>query len=94
MVAPCGCRVLLDTDGQNPTSIYGRVKPFSAGETTQISASVALAELIGRIGRRENVSVQDLCQKRLRYARYEPPDSQTSRSSFNSPNMIPSTHSP
>ena len=49
MVAPCGCRVLLDTDGQNPTSIFGGVKPISTGETAQILPCVACPELIGRI---------------------------------------------
>src|SRR5262249_22029944 len=33
MVAPCGCRVLLDTDGKNPTRMFGRVKPdFAANQ--------------------------------------------------------------
>ena len=27
MVAPCGCWVLLDTEGKNPTRMFGRVKP-------------------------------------------------------------------
>ena len=27
MVAPCGCRVLLDTDGKNPTRMFALVKP-------------------------------------------------------------------
>ena len=26
MVAPCGCRVLLDTDDKNPTRMFGCVK--------------------------------------------------------------------
>src|SRR4051794_31852120 len=27
MVAPCGCWVLLDTEGKNPTRMFRRVKP-------------------------------------------------------------------
>ena len=27
MVAPCGCWVLLDTEGKNPTRMFGFVKP-------------------------------------------------------------------
>ena len=27
MVAPCGCWVFLDTEGKNPTRMFGRVKP-------------------------------------------------------------------
>ena len=27
MVAPCGCGVLLDTEGKNPTRMFGCVKP-------------------------------------------------------------------
>ena len=27
MVAPCGCRVLLDTGSKNPTRMFGLVKP-------------------------------------------------------------------
>ena len=63
MVAPCGCRVLLDTDGENPTSIYGHVKPFPAGVSGQICCSVTLARLMRVIGRAENGGVQDLSQK-------------------------------
>src|SRR5262245_52688168 len=94
MVAPCGCRVLLDTDGKNPTRMCGRVKPNFALTEAGNPALRGGPERIARRARHEKVSLQDLCRNRLRYVRYERLDSSTSRSSFRSPNMIPSTHSP
>src|SRR5262245_53312866 len=86
---------VLDTDVQNPTTISSYVKPFSAGETTLICCSVALGELIRLIRSGEKLRMQDVCEKcRLRDGGYEGWDSRSSRSSFRSPNMIPSTHSP
>jgi hypothetical protein len=42
MVAPCGCGVLLDTEGKNPTSISGCVKPDFGVEQVWSEAEIPL----------------------------------------------------
>ena len=44
MVAPCGCRVLLDTDGKNPTRMFGRVKPDLGAVEGEIPLNLAAQE--------------------------------------------------
>ncbi len=65
MVAPCGCRVLLDTDGQNPTRMFGCVKPHFAPKQAGNPALRGHPERIVRSDGGENVSVQVLCRNRL-----------------------------
>ena len=65
MVAPCGCRVLLDTDGKNPTRMFGCVKPDLALKQARNPALRGHPERIARSDPGENVSVQDLCRNRL-----------------------------
>ena len=48
MVAPCGCRVLLDTGSENPTRMFGLVKPDSALRRAEIPLCLGALEGIAR----------------------------------------------
>jgi hypothetical protein len=65
MVAPCGCRVLLDTDRENPTRMFARVKPDFALRLVANPALRGDPERIARRTKHEELSLHDLCRNRL-----------------------------
>lgn len=65
MVAPCGCRVLLDTDRENPTRMFGRVKPDFVLRQAANPALRGGPERIAGRAKHEELSLQDLYRNRL-----------------------------
>ena len=65
MVAPCGCRVLLDTDRENPTRMFSRVKPDFALRQAENPALRGGPERIARRAQHEELCLQDFYRNRL-----------------------------